>query len=175
VNGEEIVATPSHPFWVEYRGWVEAADIRAGEELRLEEDGMTAAVEWIEYETLPAPVPVYNLEVADWHTYYVSGESVLVHNRCDMNFPFPFENIRNAKMLVSWLKGIQNNRILLTLEQVQEVLETAKKYGVKVSADAHDLSNFHWDLPHFHVGDARIHVPVTKEAKNWLKRYFGLE
>ena len=28
---------------------------------------------------------VYNFEVADWHTYYVTGENVLVHNTCHGN------------------------------------------------------------------------------------------
>ena len=33
----------------------------------------------IERESMEEPVPVYNFEVKDWHTYYVSGEEILVH------------------------------------------------------------------------------------------------
>lgn len=36
----------------------------------------------VEIEQLDTPVTVYNFEVADWHTYYVSEEAVLVHNMC---------------------------------------------------------------------------------------------
>ena len=28
------------------------------------------------------PIKVYNFEVVDWHTYFVSDEDVLVHNTC---------------------------------------------------------------------------------------------
>ena len=31
---------------------------------------------------LDNPIKVYNFEVEDWHTYFVSGSSVLVHNTC---------------------------------------------------------------------------------------------
>jgi putative uncharacterized protein (fragment) len=39
-------------------------------------------VEEIAHELLEAPVTVYNFEVADFHTYFVSGSAVLVHNSC---------------------------------------------------------------------------------------------
>ncbi|MBD5465691.1 MAG: hypothetical protein HDR22_07720 [Lachnospiraceae bacterium] len=45
-------------------------------------DGEVLAVARVELEVLEEPVRVYNFEVADWHTYYVSGEEVLVHNDC---------------------------------------------------------------------------------------------
>ena len=31
------------------------------------------------------PMTVYNFEVEDWHTYYVSDNGILVHNSCGMN------------------------------------------------------------------------------------------
>jgi hypothetical protein len=31
---------------------------------------------------LEKPVKVYNFEVADWHTYFVSDGQILVHNAC---------------------------------------------------------------------------------------------
>ena len=35
-----------------------------------------------EIEYMDEPVTVYNFEVMDWGTYYVSGMEVLVHNKC---------------------------------------------------------------------------------------------
>ena len=45
-------------------------------------DGEVLTVARVEFEILEEPVKVYNFEVADWHTYYVSEEEVLVHNTC---------------------------------------------------------------------------------------------
>ena len=45
-------------------------------------DGEVLTVARVELEVLEEPVRVYNFEVADWHTYYVSEEEVLVHNTC---------------------------------------------------------------------------------------------
>ena len=42
--------------------------------------GRTAYVKEVVTEELTEPVAVYNFEVADFHTYYVGENSVLVHN-----------------------------------------------------------------------------------------------
>jgi hypothetical protein len=36
----------------------------------------------VQHEILESPVKVYNFEVADWHTYFVSDSHILVHNTC---------------------------------------------------------------------------------------------
>ena len=91
VGNEEIKATPEHPFWVEGKGFVTADALRAGDEVRLC-DGSWTNVEKTEEEVLEEPVQVYNFEVADWHTYYVSGTGVLVHNSCGVNGGTPTPN-----------------------------------------------------------------------------------
>ena len=57
-NGTEINTTENHPFYT------------------------TETVASVETETLEKPVKVYNLEIEDSHTYYVSVDGVLVHNMC---------------------------------------------------------------------------------------------
>ena len=81
VNDEEIVTTPAHPFWVPQKGWISAADLRAGDRLQLV-NGKIVTVEAVQHEILENPVKVYNFEIVDWHTYYVGRESVLVHDDC---------------------------------------------------------------------------------------------
>ena len=78
VNGEEIETTPNHPFWVENE-WVNAKDLREGDVLTLA-DGTTATITRTYGEQLEEPVIVYNFEVCDFHTYYVTDTGVLVHN-----------------------------------------------------------------------------------------------
>ena len=84
VNGEEITCTPGHPFYSPVKGWTEAVHLRAGDILVLV-NGEYVVVEKIQHELLENPVEVYNFQVEDYHTYYVSGIGVLVHNKCSDN------------------------------------------------------------------------------------------
>ena len=43
-------------------------------------NGKYVTVEKVQHELLESPVTVYNFEVEDYHTYYVSGSAILVHN-----------------------------------------------------------------------------------------------
>lgn len=84
VNGEEIITTPSHPFYVPKLGWTSAIKLRAGDILVLS-NGEYVVVEAVQHEILESPVKVYNFEVEDFHTYFVGESSVLVHNTCYTN------------------------------------------------------------------------------------------
>ena len=79
VNGEEIISTPTHPFWVPVKGWTKAIQLRAGDRLQLL-NGEYVVIEQVQHELLESPITVYNFEVADFHTYYVTESQVLVHN-----------------------------------------------------------------------------------------------
>jgi RHS repeat-associated protein len=81
VAGHVIQTTSVHPFYVRNRGWVEAGSLRIGDELR-GHDGR-----WLPMEELTdgeLDVPVYNVRVAEYHTYFVGsrdgGWSVWAHN-----------------------------------------------------------------------------------------------
>ena len=81
VNGEEIITTPDHPFYVPVKGWTDAANLRAGDILVLV-NGEYVIVEKVQHEILETPVTVYNFQVEDFHTYFVSEICILVHNSC---------------------------------------------------------------------------------------------
>ena len=81
VKDTEITTTPEHPFYVPQKGWTWAIHLRAGDMLVLS-NGEYVVVEKIEHELLESPALVYNFEVEDFHTYYVSAYGVLVHNTC---------------------------------------------------------------------------------------------
>ena len=81
VGEEEIITTTNHPFYVVGEGFVQAGDLKVGSPLLLL-DGTTEKVSRIYVEALQTLVKVYNFEVEDWHTYYVSEEACLVHNSC---------------------------------------------------------------------------------------------
>jgi hypothetical protein len=82
VGGQLIRTTPEHPFYINNKGWLDAGQLQIGDWLA-SHDGRWVAVEEVfdtgEHET------VYNLRVADWHTYFVGspnewGFSVWAHN-----------------------------------------------------------------------------------------------
>ena len=93
VNGEEIDTTESHPFWVE-EGWVSARDLNIGDIVTLA-NGEKAEITDVTVEKLDNPVKVYNFEVEDYHTYFVSEVGVLVHNTCLVNTTKEAGNPRN--------------------------------------------------------------------------------
>lgn len=66
-------------FYVLEKGWVAAGDLNNGDEIYLI-DGSTAYVIGAELEKLAEKILVYNLEVADYNTYFVGDVPVLVHN-----------------------------------------------------------------------------------------------
>ncbi|MBO5389206.1 MAG: hypothetical protein J6A59_13965 [Lachnospiraceae bacterium] len=84
VGDEEIITTSNHPFYVVDEGFVEAGNLQIGDKVETA-DGEILEIEAITIEYLDEPIQIYNFEVADWHTYYVSEEEVLVHNMCMRN------------------------------------------------------------------------------------------
>ncbi|WP_245930114.1 Hint domain-containing protein [Allonocardiopsis opalescens] len=80
-GGGTVTATDEHPFWVASdRSWTDAEDLRPGD-LLTTPAGTSVQVETASVRTV-AYQQVYNLTVADLHTYHVAagGTDVLVHN-----------------------------------------------------------------------------------------------
>ena len=78
--GENVIdTTPNHPFYIETYGFKPASELKVGDRVRLL-NGTNAEIRSAVTERLDEPVKVYNFEVEDWHTYYVTGAGVLVHN-----------------------------------------------------------------------------------------------
>ena len=121
VNGEEIITTPSHPFYVPKLGWTLAIKLRAGDILVLS-NGEYVVVEAIQHELLESPIKVYNFEVEDFHTYFVGESSVLVHNMCA-----PMESPRkyNPSPKHDPVRGWGSKNPIPDVETGQKLLDTA--------------------------------------------------
>jgi len=78
------------------KGWTSAVQLRAGDILVLV-NGEYVIVEQVQHELLEAPVKVYNLNVEDYHTYFVSDSGLLVHNKCGGtgSYEIEFESGKN--------------------------------------------------------------------------------
>ena len=86
INGEEIVTTDNHPFYVQGRGFIEAGSLLVGDRL-ISVNGEDLIVEDYHIELTEEPVSVYNFQVEDFHTYFVGDCAVWVHNaECTIEF-----------------------------------------------------------------------------------------
>lgn len=90
IGNEKITVTAEHPFYSN-REWIEAGHLRTGDVLYTME-GKIALLKKVRVLSQPVVLhaepyeesqEVYNLEVEDWHTYFVGEEGILTHNKCD--------------------------------------------------------------------------------------------
>lgn len=133
VDGQTIVATDGHPFWVENRRrWVRAADLVVGDDVLLDATGRTRNVQQIKIRNL-ANQTVHNLTVDGLHTYFVlAGKTpLLTHNSSSCNIGgadgprnAPQTVLRNARPAGS------GSRLPMTNDCVCDV---AGKYGIDIS------------------------------------------
>ena len=79
-----MTCTPGHPVYVEGKGWIEAGDLVAGNAIvtRTGSELTVASLQWQRDETGKHPFTVYNLEVANDHTYFAGDfdGGLWVHN-----------------------------------------------------------------------------------------------
>lgn len=79
INGEEIITTENHQFYVNNRGFVNAGALTLRDKL-LDTHGSHLSIEKSNIELTKKPTVVYNFQVEDFHTYYVGENGVWVHN-----------------------------------------------------------------------------------------------
>ena len=80
VGGEEIVSTLGHPFWVVGKRWRMAKHLQKGDLLH----SVSGPLPIENIEEIPAATAwydvSYNLQVDDFHTFFVGENQVLVHH-----------------------------------------------------------------------------------------------
>jgi hypothetical protein len=75
LQGETVIATGIHRFWKPGQGWALARDLKPGDTVRVV--GGTKELKSLSPDT---PRPVYNLEVAEGHSFFVGKAGALVHD-----------------------------------------------------------------------------------------------
>ena len=80
-TGATIRTSSEHPFWVMGKGWTTARELTEGDRLATESTSVVTLSE-VAFEN--EYVPLYNLSVADYHTYFVGEDdwsaAVWAHN-----------------------------------------------------------------------------------------------
>ena len=116
INGEEIVTTDNHPFYVQGRGFIEAGHLLVGDKL-VSVNGEDLIVEDYYIKLTEEPVSVYNFQVEDFHTYFVGDCSVWVHNKnCKPRSPKSdvVEKVENADGSITYTKNINGKNVNVT-------------------------------------------------------------
>jgi hypothetical protein len=87
LGDESIVVTDIHRFWKAGRGWTMARDLKPGDTLRMLDGTTTVAA--VESDSVQ---PVFNLEVAGGHSFFVGAAGALVHdNSLVQPVPEPYD------------------------------------------------------------------------------------
>ncbi len=157
---DHIESTYSHPFWV-IRGkdletrplpeemlelprlislpgrWVEAGHVQIGDQLLLM-NGKEVSVE--EVETVPYAEKVFNLEIAEIHTYAVGKTGVLVHNSNCVGAEVGNSNLKHGHHTIP--KEIQK-KIPPDIQKAKEICDKSEPQNlVQVDAKIH-LNDIH--------------------------------
>jgi hypothetical protein len=73
-----ILTTADHPFWVVDKGWTKVRDLAPGDELSTY-NGIKATFRSMGINSYTSEV--FNIEVADFHTYFVDASGIWVHGK----------------------------------------------------------------------------------------------
>lgn len=119
VGSERMQATQEHPFLTQHE-WKAAGELALNEGV-IRSDGVAMPVRDI--TQLPGEVPVYNLEVADTHTYLVGQWMLIVHNACDIleevyNLLGKRKLTQKANELVELVKKFKNETFVIGKHKV---------------------------------------------------------
>ena len=143
VGDEIIITTPTHPFWVDGRGWKKAIELTT-EDMLLSKPGEEIKIDSIKYESLNHPVKVYNFEVADYHTYFVNEKEVLVHNRCLTN-----KEAAQAAAALGYTKKVgitrygtpifSNGKDVISPDKAQHGVKNSENYQWKIATSKEKL------------------------------------
>ena len=155
-DGEEIVCTGGHPFYVVGKGFIEARKLKVSEKLLLS-SGKEVIIEKVEVETLTEAETTYNFEVADFHTYYVSDSKVLVHNMCANGKRFTEDQQAVIDSANEAKKGGG-----ITKSNGEILVEWAKEYGIDAHAPmVHSGRSGIWSYTE-HINVFNKHIPIIK-------------
>ena len=97
-NGETLTATEGHPFKTTL-GWRDAILLKKGGKLLLKggDADTEPSIKIVDVRTERKTLPVFNIEVANAHTFFIGVDGEVVHNanRCFDKYPLKDRRRRN--------------------------------------------------------------------------------
>ena len=153
INGEEIVTTVDHPFYVKNSGFVNACDLQIGNKV-INASGDALVIENIITKFVNNPVTVYNFQVEDFHTYHVGEYNILVHNANK-------DYSRKERM------GRQIGKAPRDQQKQQQQVKNIKKELRKLGVPEEAIKDHIHDILH---GNGFNYKEAIEEAKNYFKK-----
>lgn len=136
MDGEEIVCTAEHPFYVVGKGFVPARELNEGDNL-ISSDGVQVKTDFLKIEYLQFSETTYNFEVEDFHTYYVSKNYFLTHNKCwewgKGSYHTSEDSLRDHALRHAEKLGLNPKDIVAYLKKATNFADTVVQRGVKAS------------------------------------------
>ena len=161
VNGEEIVTTVDHPFYVKDKGFINAGELKINDEL-LDSNGNILLIENFAIELTEKPVTVYYFQVEDFHTYLVGGFRILVHN-ADYKITLSREKYpESAKHIEDAIKNGQPRKLTINGSGAKSNIKASLKAISKVSGK--DLDEYPFAM--CKEGGKGTHVRAIKRSDN---------
>ncbi|MBU5317666.1 HINT domain-containing protein [Clostridium bornimense] len=121
-----IETTPGHLFRLSQGAWRPASELNVGDTV-ITSNGTEATVESTEEIEYDEDIDIYNLNVADFHTYFVADTGVLVHNDCTIVETIvkanPQKVINALKDFISVKWNFGNQNFLLDKKGMKHILE----------------------------------------------------
>ncbi len=135
-GNETIVTTSEHPFYVTGRGWTRADALKAGD-LIVTADGQVVRVTstaWLKTEQV-----AYNMEVEDFHTYFVGQKRVWVHNTCVKT---PFELAKEGGKHAGFLKTYSTKSAAEIQKGIRSIQEQIAEHKDKIANPEKHIENW---------------------------------
>ena len=163
-DGETIDTTTNHPFYVEEKGWVAAGNLEIGDIL-CTVDGDKIEVTDTELEKLAEPISVYNLEVADFHTYFVGEYGVLVHNykNEELDLEINVDDLSMSKTAA----GHTDRKYLKYKSVIEDIMNGSKPIKDPGGLD----KGWRWDTPGSVNGEEGVWELVVDLASNMIVHF----
>ena len=131
-EGEEIRTTASHLFFTNSGWWQAAENIKVGDRI-VTANGELKTVIATGVELLEEPERIYNLNVDEFHTYFVGTNGLLVHNNCTERMTEFINKVWKAadddfrNMLKAANGHAYDDHIGRTLDEIREIADSQGK------------------------------------------------
>jgi hypothetical protein len=134
------LTTPGHPFWVARQGWKPAGQLLPGDLLYSAHASVPCVL--AETETIVREDLTFNLEVAGFHNYFVSGAGLLVHNASTIGKLWPRDAVRLAVQRLPLMQDLRGSPYLPKATPSLDILEAALKARLKAGIEPDDFARF---------------------------------
>ena len=171
INGEEIITTPNHPFYVYRKGFVDASKLWINAEL-VDKTGNILHIDQIFRENFDKDfIAVYNIKVEEYHTYFVGKNCIWVHN-ADCTIEFNNKSGLDEKEYKQQLADQQDGLNNMTVEEYQN-----NRASYETNGRASDSSKFQQSARQEAIADRTTqniqkgmsYEDACNEAASWAK------